>query len=356
MKTILVAPLDWGLGHATQCVPIIRILQEQNGRVIIGGAGNSLTLLRQEFPHLEWVSLPAYNIRYSRSGPMALTLARQLPKLVLTARCEHALLPQLITQMGIDAIISNTRFGLWTDSLPCVYITHQLRILTPPGLGIFSPLFSYLHQFAVHRYTDLWIPDFAGDDNLSGRLAHYPTPPKHAHYIGLLSRFRPRPEAPQSWDGLILLSGPEPQRTILERIIESQLEETDKTVLMVRGLPDFRREKEVRGNLTVVNHLAADELNAAMAQTRVTVARSGYSTIMDLATVGGKAVFVPTPGQTEQGYLAKRFMRLGIALQMNQKNFNLAKAFQEYNNFRGFTFAATGDKLLRERIEELLGR
>ena len=68
MKRILVAPLNWGLGHATRCIPIIRALKAHNFEPVIASDGAALQLLKKEFPDLEHVELPSYNITYPKNG------------------------------------------------------------------------------------------------------------------------------------------------------------------------------------------------------------------------------------------------------------------------------------------------
>jgi UDP:flavonoid glycosyltransferase YjiC (YdhE family) len=67
-KTILIAPLNWGLGHATRCIPIIKALQENNYIPIIASDGIALELLQKEFPYVQTLKLPSYKIEYAKNG------------------------------------------------------------------------------------------------------------------------------------------------------------------------------------------------------------------------------------------------------------------------------------------------
>src|ERR1051325_3855934 len=95
-QKILVAPLDWGLGHATRCIPIVRELLNFNHKVFIAADGNTELILREEFPGLQFIFLKGYHIRYSTWLPMWLMIFFQVPKIILRALLEHHQLKKLI--------------------------------------------------------------------------------------------------------------------------------------------------------------------------------------------------------------------------------------------------------------------
>lgn len=140
--------------------------------------------------------------------------------------------------------------------------------------------------------------------HLSGKLGHPKNSTLNIKYIGTLSRFHKK-NLPQIYDVLILLSGPEPQRTLLEEQLRGALLQYKGRVLFVRGMVEKEVRSEQKNSVTFVNYLTSDALESAINQSKVVLSRSGYTTIMDLAQLGKKAFFIPTPGQYEQEYLAK---------------------------------------------------
>lgn len=333
---VLVAILDWGLGHAARSVPIVRELQRQGCTVFLAGSGDSLSFLRKEFPKLSFFELPAYAPRYPSVGSMVWKMARQLPHFARTIASEHAAVDRIVASHSIDRIISDNRYGCWSARVPCAFITHQSNVLMPKRLGFLRPLVNRLTARFISRFTEYWIPDVGGDASLAGTLSDIETVPikTEIRRIGMLSRFEyTGARAAQTIDVLAVISGPEPQRTILEDILMPQMENSELNYRVVRGLPgDSSPAKDDR----VVNFATTTELQRWIESARVVVARSGYSTVMDMKALGKKVIFIPTPQQTEQEYLAHRLMTSGIAFCMPQHKFDLKKALQATETFSGF--------------------
>ncbi|MDP8229203.1 MAG: glycosyltransferase [Candidatus Electryoneaceae bacterium] len=352
IKTVLVAPLDWGLGHATRCVPIIRALRQRDLNVVIASEGRSLKLLKREFPALTALELPVYGIRYPKKGSMAGVMLRQLPKILWTVVQEHRALAAIIHRYDIDAVISDNRFGLWTKTVPCVYITHQIMIMVPNWLKMIEPILHLLHRWVINRYDECWIPDYEDEPNISGDLSHKYPLPGNACYIGPLSRFKRIDDAEKKWDLLAILSGPEPQRTVFERELLSQVERLPgqpvKT-LIVQGITEKRETQQLSDGITVVSSMTADELNREMASAEVVLMRAGYCGLMDLAVMGKKAILVPTPGQTEHEYLARYFHRQKIFYSESPDRFDLERALSRVKDYSGILMA-TND-LLESRLD-----
>lgn len=336
-KRILICPLDWGLGHATRCIPVIRLLLEKNAEVIIAADGRPLELLKKEFPQLEFIYLKGYNIQYPEKGSMILKIFFSVPKIFFGIYKEYLSVKKIIRIKKIEVIISDNRFGCWNKKIKSVFITHQLMVKTPFA----EKLLHRLNLYFIKKYDECWLPDFAGTENLSGDLSHKYTLPKNAFFVGPLSRFNSvitREVLPkQSFDEImVIISGPEPQRTIFEKLILEQTRQTNLKALIVCGKTELEQKKETTGNIEIVNHLKADEMQNAILNADIIIARSGYSTIMDLVTLGKKAIFIPTPGQTEQEYLAEYLMSKKIAYCVSQKQFNLSNALLESINYKGF--------------------
>ena len=329
-KRILIAPLDWGLGHATRCIPIIRHLQESGHTPVIAASDRPMALLAAEFPDAELVDFKGYDITYPEGAGMAWKMFRSTPHILKRIADEHAELQGLIPKLRLDAIISDNRFGLHTRKIPSVYMTHQVMIKAP---GMVEPLLYRMHSDFMRKYHHVWIPDDAAD-GLSGDLAHRFPLPKNAMFIGPLSRFSMLEEA-STTDLLVVISGPEPQRTRFEQEVLKQLADFEGNAVVVLGRPELNRDETI-GNIRIVSHLDAQRLQDEMARARLVVSRSGYSTIMDLAVMGKQAVFIPTPGQTEQEYLAKKYHHEGKHMMMTQRNFKLTAAWQRRSDFVGF--------------------
>lgn len=334
-KRILVAPLDWGLGHATRCIPLIRELQKQNAEVIIGSNGKPLKILQQEFPELESCVIDGYDIRYRRSGSFAMAIIPQIPKLINSGFAEHKKLKQLVKDLKLNGVISDNRFGLFNNDVPCVFMTHQVGIIMPPVFKWAEKFIYKLNYRIMNKYDFCWVPDYEGTENLSGILSHKYLMPLQTSFIGPLSRFKKLKELEMKNDLLVILSGPEPQRTVLEEKLLHQLRDINLQTLIVRGTPGNETELKTPSHIKSVSHLNADELNRAMIQSKYVVSRSGYSTIMDLAATGKKAVLIPTPGQTEQEYLGEYFDKKNIFYSASQTSFTLEKALEKIENYTG---------------------
>jgi uncharacterized protein (TIGR00661 family) len=311
-KRVLVAPLDWGLGHAARCIPVIRALRDRGATVVIAGTGAHALLIREEFPSLEFVPIVNYGMTYA-GAPLLLALKFpfMVARVMRQAGREHRELGSLIDRHRIDLVISDQRFGCWSRRVKCVYITHQLCVKIPRGFGLLERLVARTLRSAAERFDRVWIPDFPGDDNLTGDLTRkYPLPRNHA-FIGPLSRFGTisTDAASEPVDLLVMLSGPEPQRSMFERIALSQLRGLEGRAVVLLGKPGASARQS--GNIEIHPHLAPARIASLMRGARAIVCRAGYTTIMELVSLGRSAVLVPTPGQTEQEYLGARLAEKG---------------------------------------------
>jgi predicted glycosyltransferase len=142
---------------------------------------------------------------------------------------------------------------------------------------------------------------------------------------------------------LVILSGPEPQRTILENKIIKDIAHYPGNATVLRGLPGNATLVPSTNQIKFYNHLSAEELYKEMKKTGYVIARSGYSTIMDIAGVHKKSILIPTPGQTEQEYLAKYLQKKKFAFCINQDSFSLPVALQSAKSF-DYTEATIEDK------------
>ncbi len=316
---VLVAPLNWGIGHATRCIPIIKQLQEQGFQPVIASDGAALLVLQKVFPNLSSFELPSYKVHYTKkSFWFNLNLLFQLPKFINAYYSEHKYIKALILKQNIKAIISDNRFGVFCKNIPSIYITHQLRVKS----GWTTFLTTFFHKRVISNFDVCWVPDSEDLPNLSGKLSHDISINIPVRYIGVLSQFEKQPTQ-LKYDLLVLLSGPEPQRSLLEDKLLQELKETPKKVCFIRGVVSEKQQISTKGNIEIYNFLLGEDLQEKINQSELVLARSGYSTVMDLAVLQKKAFFIPTPGQAEQLYIAQHLASQKIILFALQNNFSL---------------------------------
>ncbi|MEI7594345.1 MAG: glycosyltransferase [Bacteroidota bacterium] len=321
-KRILLCPLNWGLGHATRCIPIVNKLLSDGHIVFIASSGAALTLLKKEFPDLNYFSITDYQIKYSRKL-LILNLFIQIPKLLRSIKNEHVEIEKIVTQNNIDLIISDNRYGAWSRKIKSIFITHQLNIQTP----IFSFFVKKTNELFLARFDKICVPDFEGDINLSGKLSHCKFKHPNIQFIGSLSRFKKNVvESTKTIDLLFIISGPEPHRSIFENLILVETEKHKNLItIIVRGIPDEPDLPEVNDNCKIFNHLATGELQKLILSAKKVISRSGYTSIMDYAELRVFPFVIPTPSQTEQEYLAKYLSDIGFAYSMKQADFSIDK-------------------------------
>lgn len=312
--TIIVAPLNWGLGHASRCVPLVHRFLNEGHEVILGGDGESLTLLRRHFPKLRYVYLAPLSLRYSSSQSQVLAMLKAMPSLVIWAIKDHTMLKAVLNEEHIDRVVSDNRFGLYNKRVESIYMTHQLRIFLPRAWKWAEGIADMLHAWVWRHFDQVWVPDYEEmEKSLAGEMSH-PIKLREKKgklkmgYIGPLSRFSYssiHPSVP-SYDVVAVLSGLEPQRSLLETSLKQRYAGSNERLLVVQGLMNRPQTRFKRGNMTIVPYMDDKELACAMWGAKHIIARSGYSTIMDMEALGilQKVELIPTPGQPEQEYLA----------------------------------------------------
>ncbi|HNE49495.1 MAG TPA: glycosyltransferase [Chitinophagales bacterium] len=356
-KTILIAPLDWGLGHATRCIPLINMLIQKKHRVIIAGNGDSFSLLMENFPTLTFYELPGYNIKNTAGKNAAIQSLLQTPKILRTIKAENAAIQTIAQTEKIDVILSDNRYGVRHPNIKSIFMCHQIALQAPSPFQFMSSIFLKLHLKQIQKFDMLWIPDEEGEENLSGILSHHISFSTPHQYIGIQSRFYQYAKSPSfiddlDFDILVILSGVEPQRTSLEQALKEKLVRQKQKTLIVQGKTAFFTKTE-EGPITTVSYLNTNDLLAAMQKTKSILCRSGYSTVMDLAVLGKKAILIPAEGQTEQEYLAKMLHQKGYAIACTEKNLQLDNAFLQVENCKGFPPHIAGIKKLETAWESL---
>ncbi|WP_339684356.1 glycosyltransferase [uncultured Nonlabens sp.] len=347
-KNILIAPLNWGLGHATRCIPIIDAIIKNGDRPIIASDGLALALLKKEYPKQTFIELPSYDISYAKEGQnLRLKMLKDSPKIWMAIRNEHQMLQEIIPKYTISGIISDNRLGLYSNLVPSVIITHQLQVLS----GSTTWLSTQLHLHYIKKYDYCWIPDADGPDNLSGKLSYNDDFEIEKVYLGPLSRFKNTGNYQKKYDLMVLLSGPEPQRGILEKRLLTELKTYKGEVLFIAGKVEKEQKVEKKGRLTYYNYLSTDGLQKALDRSEMVLSRSGYTTIMDLQKMGKKAFFIPTPGQFEQEYLAELLDQKGIVPYANQEDFHI-QMLSRVEHYKGLGSIQSSSRSLSSILEE----
>ena len=334
---VIVSPLNWGLGHASRCIPLIRALQRYGFEPVLSGDGKSFDLLSGEFPALRRHDLPPYDIRYSKSPDLfKFKLALQGPGLLKTISREHEEIERIVEEEGAVGIISDNRFGAYSSKVPSVYLTHQLQVRA----GWMSRIATDWHQRVISRFDCCWVCDYGNGDTLAGVLSSAPVrtkkiKTKKVKWIGPLSRFSSSGEMEKDVDIAVILSGPEPLRSLFQNKVIEELKASQGNLILVEGLLAPAQTIRKENNLTIYNYMLSEELESLIRRSRLVISRSGYSSIMDLHALGAKALLVPTPGQTEQEYLADRLKEKGICHSVSQAVFSTS-ALKKAEQFSGF--------------------
>jgi hypothetical protein len=332
-KKILIAPLDWGLGHAARCVPVIHSLIKRGYNVNLGGSGLSGKLLQMEFPSLPYFEIPGYEVSYSSTLPMSIAMLRQAPGILRSIQSEKKWLEQKVESNKFDIVISDHRYGLYNKNAYSIFMGHQLFISTGSS-DLLEPVLWKINKSYIGNFDRCWIPDLPGEENASGKLSHKNLIPFPHDYVGLLSRFSPGKNTEKKYEAAFILSGLEPLRTDLENLLIRQSYDLDKgKYILIRGT-DQPIQKKVPDHVEVIDLADSKKVEEVIGQSEIMVSRAGYSSIMDYIVTGCKAILIATPGQTEQEYLAKYHYESGNFYRVEQAKLDLKNDLK-----LGFTFS-----------------
>jgi hypothetical protein len=308
-RNILICPLEWGLGHAARMIPLARKLREMKNNIFIASGEEHLSLFRTELPGITCINFSGFRPGYSRYLPQYLALLLKIPLLLYHIVTEHFRLQKIIRDYEIDIVVSDNRFGLWNKKITSVYVTHMPRIPFPKPVRFLEFIGILLHRIVITKYSLCFIPDLPGEMNISGRLSHGVDLPDNVRFIGILSRFdcdedSQKTSPAEFRHNTIILSGPEPQREIIKQKLVHLLKDIEPFTVILEGRPDKVKEVVSSGNIIFYNHLPASEMKSMVAGSESIISRPGYTTIMELISLNCGALLIPTPGQTEQEYLA----------------------------------------------------
>lgn len=352
-KKILIAPLDWGLGHATRCISLINFLRESGYEIVVASSDEQLLLLEREFPGIATIRLKGYNVNYSKhKRSLPLKILWQVPKILLSIQQEHRQIKKMIKQMNVCAVISDNRYGLALKKIPCVFITHQLLIKTP-----FQWMQNFLRNINykfINHFTECWVPDFEGTTNIAGELSHPVLLPKiPIKYIGPLSRFQSMENSNIKYKYLFIISGPEPQRTIFEQKILEIIPALSGNKIILRGKPETT-EVQMIENCIIKNHATTDELNVLLNESEFIISRCGYTSVMEILALQRKSILIPTPGQTEQEYLSQHLMKQRWCYTCNQED-DLLEQIQKAKSFQ-FSFPLIQSNTFQSVVQDFLNK
>ncbi|HKC69446.1 MAG TPA: glycosyltransferase [Bacteroidia bacterium] len=314
-KKIVLAPLDWGMGHAARCVPLLKKLQQQQNSIVIACTTQQQKFLEQEISGVEFVNLFGYNMHYAKVVPLWFKILMQLPKLSVVVKKENKWLATYLKNNKTDVVISDNRFGFYNESVESIFITHQLNVQAP----FFKNLINKINSSFIKKYNVCWVPDYAEENKRLSGVLSFKNNIKNIVFIGPLSRFEKKETQQKKYDVLILLSGPEPQRTLVEEKLVSAFVNTNYKIALVRGNFNERTQK-LPSNFQVINVASSIQLQNLFNTSGKIICRSGYSTLMDLDALNLKALLIPTPGQSEQEYLAKYWQEKFACTCLEQKN------------------------------------
>jgi UDP:flavonoid glycosyltransferase YjiC (YdhE family) len=307
-KTILVCPLEWGLGHAGRMIPVIRKLIAMNQNVLIASGDTHREFFEKEFPGLRFIRFPGFRIRYSGKLPQYLVIFLKTPLLVYHSVREHIAVKRLIRKNNIDIIISDSRIGLWNRDVKTVLVTHMLRIPHPRWIKFLENAGLPVTRIVLRKFSFCYVPDLPDEINVSGKLSHNITLPPNVRYTGVLSRYNTDgftgDQRTQSYYCTVILSGPEPQKSMLGEKLIPVLKASGKPCVILEGRPGSETRATVRDNITFINHLSTGEMKKLILSSENIITRSGYTSLMELISLGKSALLIPTPGQPEQEYLA----------------------------------------------------
>lgn len=348
---IIYGVCSWGLGHATRSLPVIRkLISEKNNLTVISN-GRSLEVLKKELgEEITYVDIPDYPMLLSENTRQFLAKSMVYwPVFIKRIEDGLAALQKILNKKHYDCIISDARYDMYSKKIPSFFISHQMRIMNPLQIKMFERAMERFNMFFFKRYIGIIVPDYK-ENNLSGNLSHnlMRIDENRIHYVGVLSDFTKRPMK-KDIDYLISISGPEPQRSILEEKLASQTHDLPGNVVMTLGKAEDYSIKK-KDKLTTYSFVTKELREELLNKTKMVISRSGYSTLMDVAVVGTKALFIPTPGQIEQEYLSQYHNQLGTFYSVSQEAVNLKADVKIAQEKTGFT----RDCDVKKTIENIL--
>jgi uncharacterized protein (TIGR00661 family) len=299
------------------------------------GRGRSLELLKKELKErCSYLNIPDYSSPYSKGDFFVAKFLSYFPIYINEIIKEHKRIKELIRDEKYERIISDNRFGVYHSEVPSYFISHQLRFIAPGRIRTFEMATERFNYSFKKNFSKFLVPDYK-ENSLSGELSHNLRYFKESkvEYLGVLSSIKKKCLR-EDIDYFISLSGPEPQRTILEKKVLKQAPLLKGRIIIALGKPEDPRQ-EVVNHLHIFGYLERERQEEIMNRSKLVITRPGYTTLMELAMLKKKALFIPTPGQTEQIYLANYHKKKGNFYSINQDRLNLVKNVKEAKRYKG---------------------
>lgn len=359
MGHVLVSPLNWGLGHSTRDIPIIRELLRNGHEVTVGTSGNALALLKRECPECNFILFKDYPAPYSSTRFFLPKFVASIPILLRALARERKRLEEILSENRFDLILSDNRMGVYSHRVPSYFITHQLRFSLPAYLYPFEMLTIPVNSFFHTKYQGVIVPDInpnGSDSNLSGKLcrSNMDVTNQRTYFAGILTSTT-KSCVEEDLDYLVIVSGPEPQRSKLEEIVLRQVCRLPGEKVVLLGSPQKERHERLDPHTTVHSYVSNEEKVELMNRARFVISRSGYTTMMEMAELEKRhGLFIPTPGQTEQEYLSRYYIRKGWFLSRSQYRLNLREDVVEAMGYRGFPDVPKTAENVRRLYQDLL--
>ena len=348
---IIYSVCSWGLGHATRSLPVIRKLIDENNEITIISNGRSLELLKKEIgSNIEYINIPDYPMLLSENARQF--MAKSIiywPLFIRKMQSGLSKLTKMLETKKCDIIISDGRYDIYSKKIPSFFISHQMRIMNPLRIRMFETGSEIFNLFFFKRFRGVIVPDYK-EDSLSGDLSHNlkKIDEKKIHYVGVLSDFQKK-KRKKDIDYLISISGPEPQRTLLEKKLLSQVDQLDGSIVITLGKTEDKNVSD-NENILIYSFLTKEKRENLLNRAKLVVSRSGYSTIMDLAVIRTKALMTPTPGQIEQEYLSQYHNNKGTFYSVNQELLDLGRDVEIAKNMTGIQRECKVDKTVETII------
>lgn len=342
------------MGHTTRCIPLIEYFIEKNYEVYVAVNHTSLQVLKPVFPTIHFFEIKGYNVKYAKSRwALPFVLLFQIPKILLAIYREHQWLKKILHSYRFHFVVSDNRYGFFSKNTKSIFITHQLNILVPQS-KVLAWIVQQVNHYFLKKYDEIWVPDYK-ENTQSGKLSASQKALKNVKYIGNLSRFSTSQICTEiKYDVCVLLSGPEPQRSILENKILQQMQTLQYNLVLVRGIKNEKQMQFAKSEyMMVYDFVNMDELEKLIQSSRVLICRSGYSTVMDLMKLNKHAILIPTPGQTEQEYLADYLSQMKWFNACHQNHFNLNNEVQTFSQTHFKAFPALNFQLFQKVIDEI---
>ncbi len=341
---VFIAVLNWGMGHASRSVPVIEKVIDTGADVVIASNGVTMIFLEERFPHVNILEIPDKEISYHTTGAGVGLLKRSFQQKKINEQ-QTEWMSENVAGLGITHIISDNLYGVFHPTIPSVIITHQIGILSPFFKSRFD---KYLADW-LSKFDSVWIPDLPGEDSLAGKMLDNEFYKGKREFLGPISRFPKGEEKEKDIDNLVILSGPEPQRTFLERKLLKKLRKAPGNHVLVRGRINGTALQHT-GNIRTYAFLHEKELGNLISRSKLVICRSGYTSILDLVRLGAKALLIPTPQQPEQKYLAER---------MEEKKwfrYVLQKDLKKKDLDADYVQAALPERDFEGRLDEVVNR